>query len=292
MSVDSLRGALVGGVVAALLVLMLPSGARSGDGLVLGMVNRASEPTWLISRSSSTLKLRNGGVGPALDLLTQEGVAPLRVNQNDRVDNLNADMVDGAHASDLLGAKSYDNDRDLRVDVAEEADTLDGKHAISFLPRLGKARDSLRADDAGTLGGFAPNGLIRVTQDNTRNARDANGYAVDATITAPTPGWLVMSGSIDASVAIGEFDLYRCELHVNGTKVVGSQRISHLDAKTTVGNLNAEENCATDGVVSVAAGTHTVGLYVYRAGGKAAFGEAAVWALFVPFNGQGNQYVP
>ena len=88
-----------------------------------------------------------------------------------------------------------------------------------------------------------------------------------------------------------DYDIYACQLRVDGTLITGSARASTVDLDL-FGSINDEENCATDGVVSVDAGDHTVALWVGRTADKAKFGQAVVWALFVPFNGQGNPYVP
>jgi len=49
-----------------------------------------------------------------------------------------ADTVDGKHASDLLDKATYDSDGDGVVEKADDADTVDGKHATSFRFRLYK----------------------------------------------------------------------------------------------------------------------------------------------------------
>jgi hypothetical protein len=52
------------------------------------------------------LRVRNQGVGPALQLITRPGRPPLSVNSKARVANLNADMVDGKHASAFMESGS------------------------------------------------------------------------------------------------------------------------------------------------------------------------------------------
>lgn len=51
---------------------------------------------------------------------------------------------------------------------------------------------------------------------------------------------------------------------------------------------NSSENCSTTGVPQVTAGTHTFALNIkFRS--TVGFGPASVWALFVPFDGDGNK---
>jgi hypothetical protein len=92
---------LAGGVIAAIVLSVVPVVAGNGDALLLGAANRAGRSTWLTSRGPSVLKLNNTGGNPPLDLRTRDGAAPLAVDSNTRVDNLNADRVDGKHASEL-----------------------------------------------------------------------------------------------------------------------------------------------------------------------------------------------
>jgi hypothetical protein len=262
---------------------MLPAGAGDGDPMLLGTKNHARRVTKLIGRNG--IEIRASKNIP-LRLYSPDGVPPLQVNQPVRVDGLNADRVDGRHGADFLAAKEYDHDANGSVDAADDADTLDGRHSFEFLSRFGTARDSLHAGDADALQGYPASGLIRVTQGSTSNAPDRTGTAVAASITAPGPGWLVMVGSVDARS--NGYDIYACELRVDGDTVFGSARASTVDLSIT--SLNDEENCSTNGVTGVAAGDHTVSLQVGRVGDIVTFGQASVWALFVPFNGQGNPY--
>src|SRR5919202_6795055 len=62
--------------------------ARDGQSFVLGARN--------VAQSVSTLVKQ--GAGPALELRVGSG-APLKVNSNKKVDNLNADKLDGRNSS-------------------------------------------------------------------------------------------------------------------------------------------------------------------------------------------------
>jgi len=223
----AMTGSLIGLLVGALLVSVIPAVGRTGDPMVLGTSNRAGRSTWLASRGPSTLKLNNTAGNVALDLRVQPGTAPLAVNSNRRVVGLNADRVDGLHAAEL----------------------------------------------------------VRVGYGSTADAADTNGAAATATITAPRPGLLVMSGTIEASGIPS--DGYFCRLKVDGTEVTGTVMASTLGSAGGDHTNNADENCATTGVYPVDAGQHTVTFHI-SSQNTAFFGGASVWALYVPFDGTGN----
>ena len=68
--------------------------------------------------------------------------------------------------------------------------------------------------------------------------------------------------------------------------VAGTKRFSLIDF-TTGGTNNSQENCSTTGVHQVTAGTHVFALAI-RGRDAVSFSSASVWALFVPFDGNGN----
>jgi hypothetical protein len=91
---------LTGVLVGALLVGAGPSlAAAVGDPLRLGRSNTVSEQTTVKSPGAHVFALENTGTGKGLKITTAAGKAPLTVNRPVRVANLNADMVDGRHAS-------------------------------------------------------------------------------------------------------------------------------------------------------------------------------------------------
>jgi hypothetical protein len=99
----------------------------------------------------------------------------------------------------------------------------------------------------------------------------------------------VISGSIEAStIASPVFDRFHCYLRVDGAEVTGSRRtmMHTFDDNTVDIQGNVEENCATDGVVRVAAGSHNVVLAVQNNESSQFFG-AVVWAIYVPFDSTG-----
>lgn len=79
------------GVVAYLALLVALSGtavAADGGVFLLGRKNIETQPATLIDRN-----------GPTVNFRSPSGTAPFTVNQATRVDGLNADQLDGLHAS-------------------------------------------------------------------------------------------------------------------------------------------------------------------------------------------------
>src|SRR5688500_10500364 len=80
------------------LVIGAASAARGADGYFfkVGRHNLAD----------SVSRLTKSGTGPALDLRVNSG-PPLAVNRQAKVDNLNADKLDGKDARALMPAQTY-----------------------------------------------------------------------------------------------------------------------------------------------------------------------------------------
>jgi hypothetical protein len=229
-----LAGVCVGVLLAgSVLWAFVSAEAATGDPMTLGRTNLAGRATKLRSRAPSTLKLVNTrNTGVPLDLVAEPGQPPLKVNRTTRVANLNADLVDGQHA----------------------------------------------------------NQLIRVAHAETDDAANVNGNIVTTTITAPKPGFLVMSGSVEAHTdGAGTNDTFGCWLTVNTAAGVGTGRFVRVHTAGITHTSNTEENCSTTQTRVVSAGTHTVALTI-TSRDTAVFDGAAVWALYVPYDGSG--YAP
>jgi hypothetical protein len=77
--------------------------------------------------------------------------------------------------------------------------------------------------------------------------------------------------------------------------VVGSERDVRPAFVDDTHTFNNEENCSTNGVEEVAAGSHTVDLQVTgrnTSPPQAVFGAASLQVLFVPFGANGTQPSP
>ncbi|MCP3976003.1 MAG: hypothetical protein GY720_16100 [bacterium] len=97
MSGTRWRGVFLGLVAGAMLAASFPAVADVGDAVLQGRNNRADRRTTLKSAAdATTLRLINSsGSGPALSLVVAPGVAPLKVSSSRRVEDLNADLLDG-----------------------------------------------------------------------------------------------------------------------------------------------------------------------------------------------------
>jgi len=95
--------ALILGVVTTALA------AVPGDPFKLGRINSIDNLSTLVgSASGALLRINNEGSGPALDLRVEEGEVPMNVNSASRVNDLNADRVDGKDSSAFVPAETYE----------------------------------------------------------------------------------------------------------------------------------------------------------------------------------------
>jgi hypothetical protein len=151
---------LVGLAVIGALVLGVASTALGADGkpLILGKIsNRATTVTRLIGEvaTGSALVVKNPSGGSALTLSVgvpaadpaTKTAAPMKVNSQQVVTNLNADELDGKSEADFYaaGSKVADSSHADQADSATsagDANTLDNKDSTEFLAADGKAADS------------------------------------------------------------------------------------------------------------------------------------------------------
>jgi hypothetical protein len=125
------------------LVMALVVGAAStawsatGGNFILGKGNVATDITRLAGEAGvdgPMLKLINNNADPndtALGLRVQDGEAPMRVNSDTKVANLNADKVDGLSSEQLTG----------QTGPAEDSNLLDGKDSTAFLQAYAVSED-------------------------------------------------------------------------------------------------------------------------------------------------------
>ena len=121
-SID-LRSALIGGVIAGLIMTALPAVAGVGDNAIVGQQNKSASraTTFQGLGGKGVLRARSTRNNPALDLQVNGNAAPMTVDSTRRVKNLNADMVDGRNARDLeVLAAHAGGDQDETVTTADE----------------------------------------------------------------------------------------------------------------------------------------------------------------------------
>lgn len=144
------------------------------------------------------------------------------------------------------------------------------------------------ADDADKLDGLDASSLVRAAGVSVANA-DESGDIASTAITAPTDGQLMIVASVDSSSRFTSG---------GGDGLDGFDCIIKLDDDPTelayhsvsVGpDSNNEENCATNTLVPVGAGQHTVHFVGNSVSVEdVAFNGAELQVLFVPFDGSGS----
>jgi hypothetical protein len=180
------------------------------------------------------------------------------------------ELADSAWGPASFAAAGHSHDASYLAigGTAADSQLLDGLDSTDFLGATAQAADSAK------LAGLTPGELVRTASGTVADAPDADGEAVTATITAPGTGFLVIHGSLQAT---GTADDYGCKLTVDTVDVASSSRST---------NHQSLSICSTDGVVTVAAGTYDVALVTFDRT-DVSFTEATVWAIFVPFGGDG-----
>lgn len=148
---SNIRSALIGGLVAAVVVTAAPVVADVAAALQLGENNLATRRTTLRAASdSATLRVINTDTGgTALNLRVEPGNPPLRVGSRTRVKNLNADLLDGKTSAAFMRRRTYDPDGDGSVNSVE------GISASNLLPG-GRAPAGTTIKGVFALGGSGP----------------------------------------------------------------------------------------------------------------------------------------
>jgi len=150
----------------------------------------------------------------------------------------------------------------------------------AFLRRLSEKK----VVNAGELQGFTAAQLTpRAAFNSTGDAPNGADFTLSTTITAPAPGILLLSATIDAQ-NLTDFDLAGCLLEINDGFVSGTFMVSQLDGDTLT---NTQEDCTTTGAAAVTAGTHTIDFEVLVGEPSTELFDASVWVLWVPLDGSG-----
>jgi hypothetical protein len=134
---------MMGVTVMLALTVGLASTALAGTGVgapfnlgKTNAVNAVSKLVGSVAGPSLTIDNNSTGTGAtALDLQVESGKAPIKVNSQAKVANLNADKLDGKDSTQFLGAS----------DKAVNADKLDGVDSFDFLQE--NERDELLPND-------------------------------------------------------------------------------------------------------------------------------------------------
>jgi hypothetical protein len=289
-TLTSLAAGLAAAVIAALVAVAVPAegapnGGGPGDPLLLSRVNQAGPMTVLKTNGGFRILAKNPK-RPPLMVYSPDSMPPLDVSSQAKVANLNADLLDGMDSSAFSPA-GHAHDGRYYTKAETEA---------RYLRENGTATDSDRVD------GFHANSLIRVAHDETGEVQELAKFLppgehspdlLYTQIDAPTAGLLYIVAGVDSDVASGR-DLFYCDLQVDDHDVLGSIRWVEATNVSTSAYLNTNsENCSTNGVVEVGAGSHTVYLRIFNRGGpsdaNADFHDGSLQVLFVPFRADGTQ---
>ncbi len=108
-------------------------------------------------------------------------------------------------------------------------------------------------------------------------------------ITAPRRGTLVIGAGTDASGAAD--DHYTCTVKLNGFLVPGANRTARVHWFGLNHTDNSQEDCHTTTATDVDAGTHKIDFHVFGRN-TVAFHSAALWVMYVPFDGTGAVPIP
>ena len=132
---------------------------------------------------------------------------------------------------------------------------------------------------------YHANGLTRVAFCVEDDAPDGVDYACSMPFTAPTNGYLIMSGSADTWRSVAGGDLAHCEFTLDGVGVVGSVRDFDLQMPG-----NQESDCGTDAAAAVAAGAHTAVFQVHSIAPTTNLLDVGAYVIFIPFGGDGGSW--
>ena len=152
----------------------------------------------------------------------------------------------------------------------------------TFMHRLsGNDENTDPSVNADRVDGFEAREIVRASFDLVDSGAllGEDGTAAEATMVAPTDGFLLIHASAEVDTA-STGDTIACEIHVNGGLESSSRRQVHVDFPD-----DPVDVCATDTAVAVSAGTHDVEFVFSGILINSAVDEAALTVLYVPFGG-------
>jgi hypothetical protein len=178
--------AIGAGIVAAV-ALAIPAGsatAANGGAWLLGRSNAETATTTVSNTKGTPLKLN-----------AKSGTAPLAVNSTKVVGSLNADMVDGYHASGFAM-------RSGKTGVIVASDV--NQPAVCPAGTVSTGGGGLSLADAGGALGYSGPGSDPVSGNFIKNswlALDANGYDAVSVVNCYSPSGAAIPGDIASVVA-------------------------------------------------------------------------------------------
>jgi len=183
--------------------------------------------------------------------------------------------VGGGPALQVSNPSTATGSRALDLQVAT------GKAPLTVNSTAGKATN-LSADK---VDGKHATQLLRVAYFSGVSplATGSSGTVATTTINAPAPGFLVIDAGVD-NWNFSATATVNCYITLDTAPVNGSGRVAEFNGSAGV---NKEEDCSTNTVVPVAAGTHTVDFKGNTNSSATNWGATALSAIYVPFDGSG-----
>ncbi len=188
--------------------------AAPGDPFKLGKYNSVDKITKLIgSAPRAMLRIDNNGAGAALDLKVEDGSAPMTVDSDEKVANLNADTVDGLSSDDLRGQQGEKGDQGESVtnaDVPADPNNAncpnggtqftvgEGDPTFACTGDTGPKGDKGDKGDTGDTGPSGVSGYEVVTASETMTA-DSGVTATEQVFVQCPVGKRVLGGGADTS---------------------------------------------------------------------------------------------
>jgi hypothetical protein len=213
------------------------------------------------------------GAGPAAAM----GIGPILLVQRDSIPQPTMDELNRLHPAQIyiVGGPAV---------VSEPVKTQ--LQNLAFAPTVTRLSGSNRYATAAAIsnaifpaeGFLGPDDQVRSEGCSSDNIPAGSSWTCGVTIFAPVAGMLLFSGSVDGvyTSATGS-DRWWCRFDVNDVLRESTDR--DVQQANTPGDQWV--TCASDGWMSVGAGTHKVEFQVVSAD-STDLGQGAMWAMFVP----------
>jgi hypothetical protein len=245
-------------IPATVILALIAASAADASGLNLGGRNprhgSTKHATRLVGKlKGGALQVRNIGGGPAFTFMTTgllggtitvgkggDGVRPFTTNATGVATGLNADRLDGHHASDFLLASNAS--AFLTSGGPIDATTLQGKHATDFLAADGKAANANLLDGLDSTAFLGVHGTAdNASQLQGHPASDflaSNGTAANSSQLQghPASDFLASNGTAADSSQLGGHAPAFYEPSANHVSLSPATVMDKGDATATVGS--------------------------------------------------------
>jgi hypothetical protein len=182
-------------VMALMFGLASMAFAANGNNFVLGVLNNTATAVTRLTgnvdgAAMQVVNTNPGADDTALDLRVQSGEAPMRVNSDKKVANLDADTIDGKSSGTFWGGKTYD--KELTFDNSASTNTFANVVCDGGDSAIGGGYEGLAATE-GTVFRDVTNKQLVITPISGRpfeqyavewkNANNTAGFASNVKVT-------------------------------------------------------------------------------------------------------------